>query len=248
MVQKLNPSIKHHVIIGFLLSLWIFLFAYIIRPFEHGEMDNQRWMNVSLGFSIIPFICYVIIAFFQKSVFQLTKRWTSGQEIFIYILFYSFYTIGTYAYYLSPPVSGFYTFWEFFLYITLKVVLILTPVIYLARRYSLKLIPDKNEEIITITGENKLDVLKIKQFELVCISNAQNYIEIYYLGDEELQTKLMRTTLKKMKMDFPFLLQIHRSHLINPVHFKSWKDASTIQLTKIELPVSKSYKNQLSHL
>ncbi|MEL6255259.1 MAG: LytTR family DNA-binding domain-containing protein, partial [Bacteroidota bacterium] len=62
------------------------------------------------------------------------------------------------------------------------------------------------------------------------------------------KTKLIRTSLKKLQAEFPFLLQIHRSHLINPEHVKSWVDSSTISLSQIELPVSKNYKERLLNL
>ncbi|MEM6803950.1 MAG: LytTR family DNA-binding domain-containing protein, partial [Bacteroidota bacterium] len=80
------------------------------------------------------------------------------------------------------------------------------------------------------------------------ISNAQNYVEIFYLEANELKTKLIRSSLKKILADADFLIQIHRSHLINPTHFKSWKDSQTIYLGQIELPVSKSYKDKLKSL
>ncbi|MEM1336183.1 MAG: LytTR family transcriptional regulator DNA-binding domain-containing protein [Bacteroidota bacterium] len=51
-----------------------------------------------------------------------------------------------------------------------------------------------------------------------------------------------------MRSDFDFLIQVHRSHLINPTHFKSWKDANSIVLTQMELPISKNYKSQLLRL
>ena len=87
--------------------------------------------------------------------------------------------------------------------------------------------------------------LKIRKADLVSISNAQNYVEIFYLENNQLRTKLIRSSLKKVQEDFDFLLQIHRSHLINPLHFKSWRNSNTIILTQIELPVSKNYKASL---
>lgn len=79
-------------------------------------------------------------------------------------------------------------------------------------------------------------------------SNAQNYIEIFYTDNGQLKSKLIRYSLKKIQEDFDFLVQIHRSHLINPSHFKYWKNPNTIFLTQIELPVSKNYKEQLLSL
>ncbi|CAL2103662.1 LytTR family transcriptional regulator [Tenacibaculum sp. 190130A14a] len=246
--MKLNPSVEHHTIVAIVLTIWSFLFSILARPFEHGYMDLKIWLKVSTGFGLAIFISYFIISLVQKSVFNKTKKWTLLNEICIYILLYTIYTIITYTFYKSSIIKGIYHFSEFFFNISINVFLILTPIIVIARKYTLKLILHKETNEITIKGTNKLDFLKIKQAELVCISNAQNYVEIFYMENEELKTKLIRSTLKKIQTDFDFLLQIHRSHLINPTHFKSWKDTNTIFVAQLELPVSKSYKNNLLNL
>lgn len=246
-MNQLNPSIKHHTIIGALLCVWSFLFAFFVKPFEHGEMDLEKWIYVSVGFSLVAFLSYFIMACIQHIVYKKTQSWNIGFEIGAYLLYYTIYTIVTYFYYKSSIIQGFYVFTEFFTNIIFPIFLIVTPVLYLARRYSIKLIPVKANEII-IKGENKLDVLKIKESDLICISNSQNYVEIFYLDNDVLQTKLIRSSLKKILSEFDFLIQVHRSHLINPTHFKSWKDANTILLTQTELPVTKNYKNRLLSL
>ncbi|MEM7372995.1 MAG: LytTR family DNA-binding domain-containing protein [Bacteroidota bacterium] len=246
-MNKLNPSLKHHTLIGVLLGVWGFLFAFFTRPFEHGVMDLRKWILVSVGFNVLAFLSYVAMAWIQKLVYDKRSSWNAGLEISAFFLFYLLFTLTTYVYYKSPIINGFYDLAEFFLKICVNTFLLITPILFIARRYSLKLIPPK-VEYITIKGENKLDILKIKQTELVCISNAQNYVEIFFLENNQIKTKLIRTSLKKLQAEFGFLLQIHRSHLINPDHFKSWKDANTISLTQIDLPVSKNYKKRLPSL
>lgn len=243
-MNTLNPSLKHHSIIGVFIFVWGFLFAFFSRPFEHGQMDLQKWILVSLGFSLLALLSYLSISYIQKYIFSKAGKWNFWLEITIYILFYGFYSVLTYSYYKSELISGTYHFLEFFQKIIFNLILIMTPLIFFLRLYSLKLVPDK-EEMLTIRGDNKLDILKIKKSALICISNAQNYVEIFYEEGEELKSKLIRGTLKKMQSDLPFLLQTHRSHLINPTHFKSWKDSSNIHLSKMEVPVSKNYKERL---
>ncbi|PTX61445.1 LytTr DNA-binding domain-containing protein [Kordia periserrulae] len=243
-MKQLNPSIKLHLLIGALTSVWIFLFAFFIRPYEHGSMDFTIWITVSIGFSVLAFVCYAIVSFIQKIIYQQLSKWSFLLEVGMLLLFFVLYTVATYTFYRSSLVKGFYDFTTFLREIILTSMLILTPILILFRTYAIKLIPSR-EETITIKGENKLDILKIKPSDLICISNSQNYVEIFYLDQNELQSKLIRTSLKKLQADFDFLLQIHRSHLINPSHFKSWKDASTILLTQMELPVSKNYKEQV---
>lgn len=246
-MKQLNISIKHNLIVGLFIALWIFVFAFIIKPFDDGTLNFRAWLLMSIGFSSIAFVCYSILAIVQKLAYEKLGKWNIKFEVVCLLFFYLTYLIGVYGYYKSPILNGGYSFTAFFLIIFIKVTLILTPVIVLARRYLIKLIPIK-EDVLVIRGENKLDVLKIKKTDLVCISNAQNYVEIFYIENDKLHSKLIRSSLKKVQDDFVFLIQIHRSHLINPMHFKSWRNQNTIILTQIELPVSKNYKETLLSL
>ena len=243
-MKQLNPSIKHHLIVGILISLWIFIFAFIIKPFDDGTLNFRSWFLISFGFSLLAFLCYATLTVLQKKIYEKMAKWNIGLEVVSIVFFYLIYFIGVYAYYKSPILKGGYRLTEFFSIIFIKVALILTPVVILARRYLIKLIPVK-DDILIIRGENRLDVLKIKKTELVCISNAQNYVEIFYTENGKLHSKIIRSSLKKIQKDFNFLLQVHRSHLINPLHFKSWKNQNTVALTQIDLPVSKNYKESL---
>ena len=240
-MKELNPSIKHHLIVGLLIGVWLFVFAFIIKPFDDGTLNFRSWLLISLGFSVLAFLCYSILAILQKNIYKRIVKWNLGLEISGILFFFLIYMFGIYVFYKSPILKGGYSFVEFFSVIFIKVALILTPVLILARRYLIKLIPVK-DDLITFTGENKLDILKIKKSDVVCISNAQNYVEIFYLENGKLHSKLIRSSLKKVQDDFAFLVQIHRSHLINPSHFKSWRNSNTIILTQIELPVAKNYK------
>ncbi|MFH6966292.1 LytTR family transcriptional regulator DNA-binding domain-containing protein [Flavobacterium sp. FlaQc-28] len=243
-MKQLNTSIKHNLIVGLLIALWLFVFAFIIKPFDDGTINFKAWFLISFGFSMMAFLCYSLLMIVQKSFYERIIKWNIVLEITALFLFHTMYLIGVFAFYKSPILNGGYNFSEFFSVIFIKVALILTPVIILARRYLIKLIPVK-EDFLVIKGENKLDVLKIKKSDLVCISNAQNYVEIFYTENGKLTSKLLRSSLKNIQKDFSFLMQIHRSHLINPSHFKSWRNQNTIILTQIELPVSKNYKETL---
>ncbi|WP_442265583.1 LytTR family transcriptional regulator DNA-binding domain-containing protein [Tenacibaculum sp. ZS6-P6] len=258
-MNKLNPSIKLHTYVDTFLSLWIFIFTYYIRPFDSGNFGNYLWWEfLSIGFSFITFLSYFIISILQDSIYQRFEKWNIVLEILSILCFLFLNLILTFLYYKSPFLNGIWSFNQFF-HGNLKSALIFIPIIIFARNLTLKQLPkqiketiieqpksiNKEEKKITIKGEYKLDILKIKKEDLICISKSQNYVEVFFLDQNNINSKLIRSSLKKIHSDFNFLTQVHRSHLINPSHFKSWKNSNTILLTQIEIPVSKSFKNNL---
>lgn len=243
-MNKLNPSLRHHLFLGLIFSLWGFLFMFVVRPFTDDTTGFLFWIRSSIGFNLIAFLAYAFIAVVQKAVYDKLKKWSFGLEVSILIFFYILHTTGTFLLYKSPFITGGYTFLQWNTEIMMKAAVVNFTLLVIARSYLIKLIPVK-EDILTIKGDNKLDILRIKKSELICVSNAQNYVEIFYLQTNTLQSKLIRTSLKNLKDQFDFLLQIHRSHLINPSHFKSWKNSKTIYLTQMELPISKSFNKEL---
>ncbi|MEO1654426.1 MAG: LytTR family DNA-binding domain-containing protein, partial [Bacteroidota bacterium] len=77
---------------------------------------------------------------------------------------------------------------------------------------------------------------------LIYIKSADNYVEVYYLENDQLKKKLIRHNLKHIKVDFPQLIQTHRSYLINPAHFIAWDSRHCISLTQSKVPVSDTYR------
>ncbi|ADR21238.1 hypothetical protein MATR_11330 [Marivirga tractuosa] len=243
-MNKLNPSIKYHLLVGVFFALWGFLFMYMVKPFSDHTTGFYFWIRSSIGFNLIAFLAYGLIAIIQKAIFDKIQRWSVGLEVSVLLLFYIIHTIGTFVFYKSPVINGGYTFLEWNTEIMLRAAIVNLTILAIARSYLIKLIPVK-EDILIIKGDNKLDILKIKKAELICVSNAQNYVEIFFTQSNTLHSKLIRTSLKNIKAEFDFLLQVHRSHLINPTHFKSWKDSSTVYLTEMEIPVSKTFNKEL---
>jgi hypothetical protein len=217
---------------------------FIVRPFTDDTTGFPFWIRSSIGFNLIAFLGYALIALFQKKIYDKFQKWSISLEICTLLFFYILHTVGTFALYKSPFITGGYTFLEWNTKIMMRAAIINFTALAIARSYLVKLIPAK-EDILTIKGDYKLDILRIKQSELICVSNAQNYVEVFYTQNNTVHSKLIRTSLKNLKVEFDFLLQVHRSHLINPYHFKSWKNSNAICLTEMELPVSKSFDKNL---
>ena len=102
-MKKINPSIKHHLLIGIFICFWFFIFAYFIKPFDDGTIiSSKQWILISIGFSLIAFLCYGLIAVIQKSFYQKVLKWNILFEIIILLLFHLLFLVMTYLYYKCP--------------------------------------------------------------------------------------------------------------------------------------------------
>ena len=99
--------------------------------------------------------------------------------------------------------------------------------------------------------ENGKVMLAIKPTQLLLLKSENNYISIFYLQNEKVEKKLIRTNFKKLENEltpFPYLLRIHRSYMINlekiaSMHRKKGSfHVQLIQLPEMWLKVSETYK------
>lgn len=241
----LNTSFKHHTIVALILSLWLVFFLVVIAPFDAGDLSFEIRLLILPFYGVISFLAYLLVIPFQNWLFRHFKKWTILFEAAFIIVFNAIQIMASYGYYKTEIINGDYNFQTFVLCVYLPIGLIILPIILFLRWFLNKKIPSKINNTITLKGENKLDVLKIVPEDLICISSADNYVEVSYLINGKLQKKLLRNTLKGMQNDVPNLLKVHRSYLINPDHFKEWNGSSSIKLTELEVPVSKNYKAAL---
>ena len=241
----LNTSYKHHLIVGVIVGLWLISFLILIAPFDIAELPFSIRLEILPVYGIITIICYLLLIPFQNWVFEKKKTWYLFLEILLIIIFNILTLIGSFIYYKTDYVNGNYEFSKFSLEVYMPIFLIQLPILIFSRWYLNKKISSEKSDKILLTGENKMDILKMSFSDLICISSADNYVEISYLVNNILRVKLLRTTLKNIHLQQPELIKTHRSHIINPLHFKEWKNSNTIILTQKEIPVSKNYKKSI---
>ncbi len=242
---KLNTSYKHHFLVAVIIAIWLVIFLVLIAPFDIAELPFSIRLEIMPLYGLISFIAYILLVPIQNFVFKKLDRWTLFLEIFIIVLFNVIVLTGSYYYYKSSIINGEYSFMKFTVEVYYPIFFIILPIIVFARWFLSKKVVNQDSDKIVLTGENKLDVLQINGSDLVCISGADNYVEVSYLIKNDLHKKLLRITLKNIHPQVPNLLKVHRSYLINSTHFKDWKNSNTIHLTQIEVPVSKNYKKDV---
>jgi hypothetical protein len=242
---KLNTSSKYHFIIALIIGLWLVIFLVLIAPFDASDLSFSIRLQILPPYGIITFLAYTILIPFQNWVFNQRGQWNLALEFIFIGLFNILALIGSFAYYKTDIINGLYNFIKFTFEVYYPIFFILLPMILFLRWWTNKKGVEKSLNKIVLKGENKLDVLRISLNDLICISSADNYVEVSYLIDNTLHKKLLRITLKNVHPQIPSLLKTHRSYLINPTHFKDWKNPNIIYVSQIEVPVSKNYKKDV---
>ncbi len=239
---RLNTSYKKHFLVAAIISLWLVGFLVLIAPFDIAELPFLIRLEILPFYGVISCISYLILIPIQNWMFSKFGRWTLFLEILFIGIFNFLAWIGSYLYYRSDIINGEYSFEKFTTQVYYPIFFVLLSILVFARWFLNRKAQSEPLKKIILKGENKLDVLQINPTDLVCISSADNYVEVHYLKGKNLQKKLLRNTLKNIHADIPNLVRVHRSHIINPIHFKDWKNSTTLSLTQLEVPISKKYK------
>lgn len=242
---KLNTSFKYHFLIALAISLWLVIFLVLIAPFDVAELPFWIRVEILPLYGLISFVCYSLLIPVQRWVFKVIGTWNLLLETGFIIIFNTCTFFGSYLYYKSSIINGAYSFSKFALEVYTPILIILLFILILSRWFVNTKIPNKERPKIILTGDNKRDFLQIPLEDLISISSADNYVEIHYLKESAIQKKLLRNTLKNMLDQEKSLMRVHRSHLINPFHFKEWKNGNTIIVHEIEVPISKNYKSDI---
>ncbi len=266
-----STNIGYHLLLGLLLGIWVYFFLVLIGPFDAAPVKLKNRATMMFVYALFFTLSYFAIIPLQEKWHKKRNNWTLPTELIIVVMVFLICFLPSYFYYKSAWVVGEYSFMDFTLQIFLPFSLIFMPII-LAGRWSIfkyinskkkekeqaaKLVTKitekqhkitKEEQKITLTGENSLDVLQVFFSDLICVKSANNYVEVYYQTKEQLHKKLLRTSTKKVLNEIPTLTQVHRSYLINTMHFIAWKNKKSISLTHLNVPVSDKYRAALQQL
>lgn len=245
-----DPNLKHHIIIGLLLALWIFSFLYFTEPLDVSEFGNQEKLIYLPGYGLIGGLCYILFLPFQAYLYRIgNKRWTLLNELVFFIVFCVFAISISRLYYLFvvvPNEPNAYSLSYMLTDIYFPALITILPILIIGRyafgKYSTKKLEAKK---IEIQGEGNYEGLKLFIDDLICIQSSDNYIEVFYTSGKELKKTLIRNKLSKIDEEFEELFRTHRSHLINPIHFLSWNVENgkhfLMMNYDISVPVSKTY-------
>lgn len=249
-----DPKLKHHIIIGLLLAIWIFVFLYFTEPLDVDEFGDTEKLIYLPGYGIIGGISYLLFLPLQYKILPYKiKKWTIAKEI-VFLLTYTIITLTFvrlyYLYVIMDGIPNPYTLGYMLKAILLPAAGTIIPIIIIARfafgKYFEKQVEDQK---IEIKGEGNFEGIRLHLNDLISIQSSDNYIEVLYLSGNELKKTLIRNKLSVIDQTFDKLIRTHRSYLVNPYHFQQWKTEKgkhfLILNHAIEIPISKTYLSSI---
>ena len=249
-----DPSIKHHLIIAFVLAIWIFVFLYFTEPLDVNEFyDSEKLIYLPL-YGLLGAFCYLIFLPIQNLLYiKNDKKWFVKTEVLFFLIFVLVSITIARMFYLYIVVLGEpnpYTLWYHLKSVLLPALLTILPIIIFGR-FAFGKYKNKQTEAkkIEIKGEGNYEGLRLFLNDIICIQSSDNYIEVFYVSNNEIKKSLIRNKLSVIADEFPEFLRTHRSHIINPYHFLQWKTENSklfvILFHHIEVPVSRTYQNNV---
>jgi DNA-binding LytR/AlgR family response regulator len=231
-----NDSLKR-LRSAFLISLFVFVFLYIFRPFGIDRLENV--LKYVSGYGIVTFLVMtltgVIIPFLFPESFA-ENSWSVKKEIRHVMLIVLFIATGNliFSNYMNVAEVSIRSFISFSFFTILIAVIPVTVSVLIKQNYLLKknlraankLTADlykKNrlistDQLTTLKSENGKDVFSCKTDDICYIKAAENYVEIFYLETNTIKSSLLRATMKSvhesLKANSQFY-RCHRTYIIN---------------------------------
>jgi len=221
------------------ISLFIGLFMVIFQPFGLNDVGTQLKFLMLAGYGLVTFIILISNLVLIPALFPNTfreEKWTIGKELFF--LLWILFTVGLGNLLYSTWVMDFLLTLNnmlIFQAYTLVVGIIPITALTLIKQNYLK---HKNEERAKIISsslagltQNEPTAEKVKfgsdtgkeqvsllVSDLLFIKSDGNYITVGYLRNGKMTKTMLRNTMKyaaDLMEPYPFILQCHRSWLVN---------------------------------
>lgn len=225
-----TSSYKVHIVIGAALGLLLGFILITLKPFNLTDNNLDNYSKILLmGFGFTKFCSYLLTHFIGNYFHTKSNRWTWWNEISFLLISITLEAILAYLYldlvFEKQPLS-FSRLFLFFFHIVIPVTpLLIFPKLVLRYLFSKNMTPISIEDIssnelvkektISLKGQNAKDELTLIETQLIYVKSVDNYLLIYY-KDKVIKNKMLRASLASLIKQAPFLVQPHRSYLINP--------------------------------
>lgn len=260
----LLDSTKDRLFLIIFCAFFSTFFIYFYQPLNITSWQHDSTIGNFLTIWSAGFLGAIILSITQLIIRPAVNLTTFTVGQFLLWVFFEFLLLAI----LFSALYGEWKnpFWQEFL-LTLRYTISLTIIPYflaclliavrklshkVAQEEKISIAPPFPSEQHIFKDENGKIMLTVKPTELLLLKSENNYTSLFFLENDKVEKTLIRTNLKKLEqelMAFPYLLRIHRSHMINleriaSVHRK--KGSFHVQLTQLPgmlLKVSETYKS-----
>lgn len=221
---------------GIWAGVFVTCFLFFFKPFGTSITPGHEWayLAVCAGFGLVTLSITLLfngICFLFPKVFE-EENWKVGKEILFNLLFISCIGMGNLLFanlLWKVPLNG-RTFWNWQL-ITFAVGVfpsffgVLLTQMKWSKRYAeqaatmhLPAVHPTLHAQVTLTGENQNEILTLQADRIVYLAAQDNYVQVFYLEKEQLKSKMLRATLRKLEeilVDWPQFVRCHRTFVAN---------------------------------
>ncbi len=228
------------VLIGF---LFVTFFLYFFQPFGLQAAPGQasQIFILCLEYGMVTLVVLLLWGWVTRVlpyVFQ-EEKWQVWKEILANLAVVALIATGNllYTHFRFDAPLSWYLLWRWQV-VTWGVGIF--PTLYgvfhkqlqLTRRFSTEagLLSKKMEQqheqtsadhspvLINLQGENQGESLSLTTDQLHYLAAADNYVQVFYMENEQLKSRMLRSTLKKMEdalAAYPQFFRCHRTYLVN---------------------------------
>lgn len=259
------------LVIGF-HGVFIAIFLIFLKPFP--SVFSSENLLIRAGYGLVVSLILAINHFLICKILPIDiKHWTIGKSILWTLHDIVSVTIWVFVYTNIWTNFEHFTWGQFFYIGWATLVLAIIPVMistillenWLLRRNLRKasrlqqsvdnaaavtrpVTTSQTNELLTLYAENKSEWIKIRPSDLIYLESADNYVNILYKEQEQVQKKLLRSTLTKIEKQIQptYIQRCHRSYMLNLKQIK-YVDGNSrgLQLQLLDLdktiPVSRKY-------
>lgn len=267
--RPLKTQTKVSAGVGFFVALFLAFF----QPFGLSTWaDPMKWWAIA-GYGLLTFIIMVLFYIFMRLVsrlFLIEKNWTLGKELITTLAMISIIAMGNYLFNIALGFKRFsghgllqtlwYTHAVGIFPTAFSLILNWRNLDHKNKQEALmlnqKVTSDENKESsvgceIEIKGENEGEHLSLDSFQMLFAKSAENYLDIFYLDNDEVKHKIFRLSLSQMckQVEGSSLLRCHRSYIVNRQKILKIRGNAqgyflTLPQINDEIPVSRIYLNQ----
>ncbi len=233
-------SFKDKLMVPVILSILVFLLLVLFQPFEYRSYTFIRIIGDSLLSAFLVLIATactrIVIPYFIKNRFENNQSILICEiknvflDIILFLtisfltnIFFANFNSSNYLNWLKLSIRYVLIFEALFIPLSLFIKhYFLNNSISVVKENTVLSYKDKikipETLIFKLTSNLGLESIKISPYDLILVKSCDNYVEVFYKENNEVVSSLLRNTIyniSDMVSEYPFIIQCHRSYLIN---------------------------------